>query len=262
MEHDIASSGRHEDYERFGKLLLANIAAAHKGMEEIIVDDEGTLVAIPLERMLTPAANAQRYFDKAKRSRTAKKEAGERLASVREKISLLSELQSTLASSGDVDGFLSEHADELLQLGLSNKESGAPEPPFRVYRVDGGFEVWAGKNSKSNDELTMKHAKPNDLWFHARGAGGSHVVLRVNSAKGEPGKKARIQAAGIAAWFSKLKGSKMVPVAMTRRKHVRKPKGAPPGTVAIEREEVIIAAPALPESKMVKGKSETRRAKS
>jgi predicted ribosome quality control (RQC) complex YloA/Tae2 family protein len=69
----------------------------------------------------------------------------------------------------------------------------------------------------------------------------------VNSAKGEPGKKARTQAAGIAAWFSKLKGSKLVPVAMTQRKYVRKPKGAPPGTVVIEREEVIITAPALPE---------------
>ena len=118
--------------------------------------------------------------------------------------------------------------------------------PFRIFTVDGGFEVWAGKSSKNNDELTMKFAKPNDLWFHARGAAGSHVVLKVNTGKGEPSKKAREQAASIAAYYSKMKNAKQVPVAMTEKKFVRKPKGAAPGSVAVERDKVIFAEPALP----------------
>jgi predicted ribosome quality control (RQC) complex YloA/Tae2 family protein len=106
--------------------------------------------------------------------------------------------------------------------------------------------VWAGKSSENNDLLTLRHAKPNDLWFHARGAGGSHVVLRVGTGSGEPGKRARHQAASIAAYYSKMRSAGTVPVAMTRRKFVRKPRGAPPGTVALEREEVLFVPPQLP----------------
>jgi predicted ribosome quality control (RQC) complex YloA/Tae2 family protein len=112
--------------------------------------------------------------------------------------------------------------------------------------VDGGFEVWAGKNGANNDLLTLRYAKPDDLWFHARGGSGSHVVLKVHSGKGEPGKKACEQAAAIAAFYSKLKNSGTVAVAMTEKRFVRKPRGAPAGTVTIEREKVLFARPALP----------------
>ena len=73
------------------------------------------------------------------------------------------------------------------------------------------------------------------------------MVLKVGSAGGEPGKRAKEQAASIAAYYSKMKGANMVPVAFTRKKYVRKPKGAPPGTVVIEREEVLLVQPSLPE---------------
>jgi predicted ribosome quality control (RQC) complex YloA/Tae2 family protein len=71
-------------------------------------------------------------------------------------------------------------------------------------------------------------------------------VLKVGSGRGEPSKKAKEQAASIAAYYSKMRSSKLVPVAVTERKYVRKPKGAPPGTVVLERERVIFAEPALP----------------
>ncbi|HEX9828963.1 MAG TPA: NFACT RNA binding domain-containing protein, partial [Bacteroidota bacterium] len=90
--------------------------------------------------------------------------------------------------------------------------------------------------------------KADDLWFHARGASGSHVVLKVGTANGNPSKLAIQQAAGIAAYFSKMKNAKLVPVAMTERKYVRKPKGVPAGTVTLEREKTIFAEPKLPES--------------
>ena len=107
--------------------------------------------------------------------------------------------------------------------------------------------MWAGKSSQNNDLLTMKHARPNDLWFHARGSGGSHVVLKSGSGKGEISKRAIEEAASIAAYYSKMKNASTVPVAMTERKYVRKPKGAPPGTVTLEREKVLFVEPRLPE---------------
>ena len=126
-------------------------------------------------------------------------------------------------------------------------EGADPRPPFRIFTVDGGFEVLAGKNSRNNDVLTLRNARPDDLWFHARGCSGSHVILRVASAAGVPGKRAKEQAAAIAAYYSRMRNASSVPVAMTERKYVRKPKGAPPGSVVIERERVIFAVPALPE---------------
>jgi predicted ribosome quality control (RQC) complex YloA/Tae2 family protein len=106
--------------------------------------------------------------------------------------------------------------------------------------------VWVGKSSENNDLLTMKYAKPNDLWFHARGSSGSHVILRMGTGKGEPSKQAIHEAAGIAAYYSKMKGAKHVPVAVTERKYVRKPRGAEPGSVTIEREKLLFVEPRLP----------------
>jgi len=118
--------------------------------------------------------------------------------------------------------------------------------PFRTFTVAGGFLVWVGKSSENNDLLTMKYARPKDLWFHARGSSGSHVVLRMGTGKGEPSRKAIDEAAGIAAFYSKMRNAKHVPVAMTLRKYVRKPKGAPPGTVSVERERLLFVEPRLP----------------
>jgi len=159
---------------------------------------------------------------------------------------LLTEVE-TIHTKEELKKFVSERAKDLDQFGIGEKAEEREQLPFRIFTVDGGFEVWAGKSSRNNDELTMKYAKPNDLWFHARGASGSHVILKTNTGNGEPGKKAREQAAGIAAYYSKMKNAKMVPVAMTEKKYVRKPKGAPPGTVTLEREKVIFAEPALPQ---------------
>jgi predicted ribosome quality control (RQC) complex YloA/Tae2 family protein len=119
--------------------------------------------------------------------------------------------------------------------------------PFRRFRVAGGFEVWVGKDSAGNDELTLRHSKPNDLWFHARGVGGSHTVLKVASAPGEPGRDSIREAAAIAAWYSKYRNAKHIPVVYTERKYVRKPRGVPAGTVVLMREKVVMVDPKLPE---------------
>jgi predicted ribosome quality control (RQC) complex YloA/Tae2 family protein len=102
-----------------------------------------------------------------------------------------------------------------------------------------------GKSSANNDLLTMKYAKPHDLWFHVRGASGSHTVLKVHG--GDPPPRAVVhQAASIAAYYSKMRNAGNVPVAYCERKHVRKPKGAAAGAVVLEREKTILVKPGLP----------------
>ncbi len=248
ISEEAAESARADTYERFGSLLMSNLSKLQKGNKSVEIDGE----KIVLDPKLSPVHNAQRYFERAKRSRLAAQQAVSRLDDLRSEIALGERLLFALddvATNEQVTRFMHDHAEELERFGIGEKSDQQRQLPFRIFTVDGGFEVWAGKSSENNDLLTLHHAKPNDLWFHARGSSGSHVLLKVGTGKGEPGKKAKEQAAGIAAYYSKMKNATMVPVAMTEKKYVRKPKGAPPGTVVLEREKVIFAEPGLPDEK-------------
>jgi len=247
---DLKNNSRAEEYQRFGNLLMANLSNKELKAESCRLADENGEVTVPLQKELSPVQNAQRYFEKAKRARIAQQQASERLVELRASIAPaenLLKLLEDVKTREDLKKFMSEYREELEEFGIGEKSDEREQLPFRIFTVDGGFEVWAGKSSKNNDQLTLKFAKPNDLWFHARGAAGSHVILKVNTGKGEVSKKAKEQAASIAAYYSKMKNAKMVPVAMTEKKYVRKPKGAAPGSVVVEREKVIFAEPALPQ---------------
>jgi predicted ribosome quality control (RQC) complex YloA/Tae2 family protein len=100
-----------------------------------------------------------------------------------------------------------------------------------------------GKNAANNDLLTIRYAHKNDLWLHAKDVSGSHVVIKQQS---QTFPIAVITyAAQLAAYYSKLKGSTLVPVSYTLKKYVRKPKGMEPGQVIVDREEVILVEPKL-----------------
>ena len=122
----------------------------------------------------------------------------------------------------------------------------APSPaarvPYKTYRSSGGLEIWVGRGAASNDALTFDSAAPNDVWLHARDAAGAHVVLRWTAA-GAPPARDLADAAMLAAWHSKARGSSLVPVDWTRRKHVRKPRGARPGAVVIREERTVMVRP-------------------
>ena len=117
--------------------------------------------------------------------------------------------------------------------------------PYREFMID-GYQVWVGKSARHNDDLTLHYAGKNDLFFHARDVAGSHVILKVQGNKPVP-KPTLEKVAALAAWYSKRKTDSLCPVAYTQRKYVRKPKGAPPGTVVMEREKVLLVKPELPD---------------
>jgi predicted ribosome quality control (RQC) complex YloA/Tae2 family protein len=257
MEKETEALQRAMEYERLGKLLMANLPSLQKGMKEVELEDvfsrDRLTVLIKIDPKLTPARNAEHYFDKAKRARASVEEKLEYQDGVRERWEILRELLDRVTDLQTYDQFtefITASREQLKQLGYKGLP-GQPgekreEAPFRSFVVTGGFQVWVGKNSENNDLLTLKYARPNDLWFHARGSSGSHVVLRSGTGKGEPSRRALEEAASIAAFYSKMKTAKNVPVAMTEKKYVRKPRGAPAGTVTIEREKLFFVNPKLP----------------
>jgi predicted ribosome quality control (RQC) complex YloA/Tae2 family protein len=122
---------------------------------------------------------------------------------------------------------------------------GLSQPRLHRYVLPGGWEVLAGRTDRDNDRLSLRLARPDDWWFHVRGQPGSHVLLRVPAGR-EPDRSVLEQAAAVAAWHSRLREGRQVPVSATRARHVTKPRGAPPGTVAIRRERVFKVRPGLP----------------
>jgi len=117
---------------------------------------------------------------------------------------------------------------------------------FRIFKLADGFEVWVGKDSSSNDLLSMKYTAQNDLWFHVRGASGSHTVLKIPEGAAEIPEENIKAAASIAAFYSKAKNAKIVAVAYTQAKNVEKYKGAKSGSVIIKSEKIVKVTPGIP----------------
>ncbi|MGA2622957.1 MAG: NFACT family protein [Bacteroidota bacterium] len=251
VNRELVDSDRANEYEHIGNVIMANLQHLTKGTKEIDVPDVFDAerpLHIAFDPKLTPVQNAARYFEKAKKSKLAHVENEKRLKELTDKMSRLETLLLHLdncQTMEQVNEFKTQHEQGLRALGIIKREDGKELLPFRVFVVDGGFEVWVGKSAANNDLLTAHYAKPNDLWFHARGASGSHTVLK-SQTKTLPPPKAIRQAASIAAYYSKMRKASNVAVAYCERKYVRKPRKSAEGAVLLEREKVIFVEPGLP----------------
>ena len=242
---------RADQYEKYGHLLMAN---AHEqippGKAELEVKDlygESDRVQIPLKDRMSIADNAQYYYEKARESRKSYEKAVGRIDDVKKDIRRLTRLLEELEQINhlpELEDWLKKNAEILQQYGYGSGDSQQAQSPFRKLTV-GKYEVWIGKNARSNDKLTSL-AHKEDVWLHARGVGGSHVVIRMGNTKEYPPKKIILQAASYAAYYSKARGMKTAPVMYTKVKYVRKPKGAEPGAVVVEREQVEMVPPRKP----------------
>jgi predicted ribosome quality control (RQC) complex YloA/Tae2 family protein len=241
------SKEREDLYTLRAELLFSYFNPKEKGGDKITLKDySGNELEIPLDSKLTIIENANRYFEKSRNSRIEMKNRKERLPKL---LALLEKYDSALTRLNSVKTIkelekLENFAD--YEFGMSvaeNKPEG--ESRFRTFDLGEGFFLYVGKNSVNNDELTTQFAKQNDLWFHARGIGGSHAVLRIEKNQ-KPTKQIIKKAAEITAYYSQARKAKYIPVAYTLKKYVRKPKGVNSGTVFLEREEVVMVEPKLP----------------
>ena len=147
-----------------------------------------------------------------------------------------------LQSARDVGGQSRDSEGRRPSRRVKSAPPPSPRRPYRTYRTTGGFEVWVGRGAASNEELTFKDSSPDDVWMHARGAAGAHVVLRWQQDDAPPAKDLE-EAAALAAWHSKARGSSVVPVDWTRRRQVRRARGSPTGTVLVAQSKTIFARP-------------------
>jgi len=194
-------------------------------------------VTVKLNPRISAQLNAEKYYKKAKNVSIEISKLEEAVAS---KEVLLKKLQREIKKV--------ENSSSISDLREFIKEKKAREPtkatPFKQFDID-GFTVLVGNNAKQNDLLTLKYAKKEDLFFHAKDVSGSHVILKQISGRDIP-KYTLEKTAAIAAYYSKKKTDSLCPVGFTPKKYVRKPKGAAPGLVLVEREKVLLVKPELP----------------
>ncbi len=245
----IERGSKEEEYNKYGKLLLANLGAIKSRMSSIIVEDiisGGDKIKIDLNPSLSPQKNVEYYFDKSRSDKIAFAKNIQLFENAKKDYEHLKKLMNSL---NEIDS--TKKLDELMKtLRIKQpQESEAKEDlglKFKQYLIDGKYKVYVGKDSKSNDLLTTRFAKQNDYWFHARGSSGSHVVLRVENTKEPIPKYILKKAAAIAAYHSKSKTSGTAAVAYTFKKYVVKKKGDPVGTVHLLREDVLLVKPEIP----------------
>ena len=242
MRKGVEHSNRSEHHAAIGNAILMLAHEITSGMAEIELEIEGQLERVKLDPKLNPYENAAHYFERSKRSKEARKDLKIRALEVSGELVKLTALRERIANEVELDNLLEIQKELSKTQNLSKQEERGPA--FREYIVAGGMTVLVGKNAKQNDELTLHIAKKDDIWLHARGVSGSHVVLQCGKRSQVP-MEAIEQAAEIAAYYSDARTQGIAPVAYTQKKYVRKPKGAAPGAVVMEREEVIMVKPQI-----------------
>jgi predicted ribosome quality control (RQC) complex YloA/Tae2 family protein len=247
---DLASAEKADEYRRAGDLILANLARIEKGAEQAeLTGYDGRTVTVRLDPRKSPARNADACFRKYKKARAGHALLMKRLDGVRAEIAFLRSLQDACNHAGDEDAIVHVRS-ELAARGYAVQgrpaASGkpAPEAPqgHRKYIYE-GWEILVGKSAAGNDHITTKLARPDDLWLHAEGMAGSHVLIR-NPGRTEVPSGVLMKAASLAAYHSKGRSAGKVPVAYTRAKFVRKPRGAKPGLVTLSERKTVMAVPA------------------
>ena len=253
----LASAARMEEYRQNGELLQANLYRLQKGETAAVVEnyysESCEPVSIPMDVSLSPAQNAQRYFKLYQKARGARTLAAEQKAKAEQELAYLEQMEDDLRKCTDARG-LSELREMLVSSGHVRQTSSrvkprkeAPSQPMKFLSCD-GIEMEVGKNALQNERLTMG-ARGNETWLHAQKMPGSHVLIHT---EGDVPETTLMQAAMLAAYYSKGIHSAQVPIDATLRRYIKKPGGTPAGFVTYTHQRTLYMTPNEAEVKKIK----------
>ena len=232
-----------------GELLTANLYAVEKGMRSIELinwyDEQGGSIKIPLDPLLSPAKNAQKYFKIYNKQKRAKEILIPMQKADENELSYAESIASAIALA-ETDEDLKEIETELTEAGLLRapkqtvKKNKKETPvPFREYE-QGGVKILVGRNNLQNERL-LKLASPDDIWLHVQKYHSSHVLILVDG--GQVRDETIIYAAQLCAYYSQAQGGDKIPVDYCKRKFVKKPKGGKAGFVVYTDYKTVLVTP-------------------
>jgi len=254
IENDIEAARNAHHLERAGSLILAQLDSVSPNTTSVVLKDlfaNGEPdVEIELDPKRSPVDNGQGYIRRSRKLAKSLPILERRLEKSQAELKDLEERLENLAgieSEDQLESFRSRLIDDgLLRPPKKRPAQGRKREPGAIhprrYLTTDGWEVWVGRNDSENDRISRVVPK-NDIWMHAQGCPGSHVVLRRKTPKSEPTPACLEEAAALAAYWSKARGARTVPVNYTEARYVQKPRGAPPGLVTIRNEKTIFVHP-------------------
>lgn len=250
LKQTLKDAENKDKFKMFGDLITGNMYNIEQGQKTVEVqnyyEENCPTVEIALNPSFTPSQNAQQYYKKYRKAKTAEIEASNWEKQNEEVINYL---ESTLAAvencttETDINAIRTELANE----GYLKKQGGRKgrqteiSKPMHFLSVD-GFDIYVGKNNTQNDYLTLKLANSSDIWFHTKLIHGSHTIIKLGIDKDVPETTLR-QAAELAAYYSKGRESNQVPVDYTEIRNVKKPNGAKPGMVIYDNYNTVYVTP-------------------
>lgn len=254
LGEDLLRAEDSDKYRLYGELLTANIHLVTPGAKSVTVTNyyDGNPISIPLDEKLSASKNAQRFFKKYSKAKTA---INEKQIQLEENDVNIAYLESVLQSLSDVNTEEDIEAvrDELVETGFvrfrktpGRKKKIKPTPIH--YTLSDGTDVYVGRNNNENDYLTLKLASKTDVWMHTKDIPGSHLIIKMNDGRNVDDLSAELiyEAASIAAFHSKAGSSANVPVDYVPVRYVKKPNGAKPGMVIFTHNQTVYVDPKLP----------------
>ncbi|ABR48944.1 Fibronectin-binding A domain protein [Alkaliphilus metalliredigens QYMF] len=244
LKKDYNKAQKSQNDKIIGDLITANLHQLKKGQKSVEVvnfyDENQAMITIPLDLRLSPAQNAQRHYKKYNKGKTALLEVALQLEKTHGEINYLEQIMVSIDQSMSLSD-VEEIRQELIQTGYIKPKAKVKVKVNKQQKVSGylryqsseGVEILVGKNNTQNDEITFKLSSKEDLWFHVKDLAGSHVILKTAGISYSD--QSILEAAQLAAYYSKGRNATKVTVSYLPRKHVKKPNGAKPGMVTFDR---------------------------
>lgn len=254
IEADLQDVERADELERVGNTLMASLHDVPERAQSVTLPDpystDSGTIDVVLDPDKSPVDNAQDYIKRSRKARKAGPIASKRKVEAEAK---RRELQGAVeALEGATGEKLDQLKEDFAEKGWIRRTDRGRKPKQRRrapgeinprrYRTSDDWTVLVGRSNKENDKLTKSSAR-DDVFFHAQGCPGSHVILKREGRPGDPPKTTLEEAACLAAYWSKARSSKTVPVNYTDIRHVTKPRNAAPGLVTIRNEKTVFVRP-------------------
>jgi predicted ribosome quality control (RQC) complex YloA/Tae2 family protein len=201
-------------------------------------DSEAEPLQIKLDPLLTPVQNAQRYFEKYEKAKRSRASLPDLILETERELRYLGQLETDLDLAANWND-IGEVQDALIAAGYwqgkrrRQTTSSGKSAPLKITAEDGTI-IWVGRNARQNEEVTFTRGSADDLWLHARGIPGAHVIIKSGGRR--VAESVILKAAGLAAYYSRGRGETAVEVMVTERKYVQKIKGGKPGMVRVTKQ--------------------------
>ena len=266
LHQDLADSEKADDYRIKGELLTANLHRVKRGQSRVEVQNyyspEMNSVKIELDPQRSPSENVQQYFKRYTKAKRGASVIARLIADNTAEQEVIRAYALEVEKTNTLEALLAIRTEFAAKGWIKSRKRGKKKPisetTFRKFISPNGFQMYVGRNSKENDLLLRRIAAARDMWLHAKQIHGSHVIIRNPENRPDIPMPTLLQAAQIAAFFSKARHTSYAPVDYTWVRYVVKPKGSAPGFVTYTREKTLYVEPGLPQAPNVKPDMDTQ----